>query len=107
MGGGAHKAVGCPSLDIVPECGELPGHVDSGHEGVRAIAEDGEEEGGGPPVAEEAGEADPRRGESLDRHEGRLGFGWPLAKVWGSGDQGCEPVAQPPDLILGLENRPI
>jgi len=27
--------------------------------------------------------------------------------VGGSGDRGCEPIAQPCDLILGLENRPI
>jgi len=27
--------------------------------------------------------------------------------VGGSGDRGCEPVTQPPDLFLGRENRPI
>ena len=93
VGGGAHEAIGRPSLDLVPECGELPGHVDCGQEGVRAIAEDGKEEGGGKPVAEERGKADPWRGESLDRHEGRLGFGEPFDEVGGSQDRGCEPVA--------------
>jgi len=33
--------------------------VDGAYEGVRAIAEDWEEEGGGQPVAEEEGEAYP------------------------------------------------
>jgi len=75
VGGGAHEAIGRPSLDLVPERGELPGHVDCGNKGVGAIAEDGKEEGGGKPVAEEGGEADPWRGESFDRHEGSLGFG--------------------------------
>jgi len=75
VGGGAHEAIGRPSLDLVPERGELPGHVDRGNKGVRAIAEDGEEEGGGKPVAEEGGEAEPWRGEPFDRHEGSLGFG--------------------------------
>ena len=42
INGGAHEAVGCRSLDLVPEDGELPRHVDGGGEGVRAIAEDGE-----------------------------------------------------------------
>ena len=74
-GGGTHEAVGHPPLDLVPECGEFPGHVDCGQEGVRTIAEDGKKEGGGKPVAEKRGEADPWRGESFYRHEGRLGFG--------------------------------
>jgi len=30
VGGGTHEAVGHPSLDLVPECGELPSHVDGG-----------------------------------------------------------------------------
>ena len=49
--GGRHEAIGCPSLDLVPEHGELSNHVDSGDEGVRAIAEDGEEKGGGQSMA--------------------------------------------------------
>jgi len=28
VGGGAHEAIGRPSLDLVPERGEFPGHVD-------------------------------------------------------------------------------
>ena len=72
---GAHEAVGRPSLDLVPERGKLPDHVDCGNKGVRAIAEDGEEEGGGKSVAEERGEAHSWRGEAFDRHEGGLGFG--------------------------------
>ena len=47
VGRGAPEAIGCPSLDLVPECGELPSHVDGGQEGVRPVAEDREEEGGG------------------------------------------------------------
>ena len=39
VGGGAHKAVGRPSLDLVPKCGEIPSHVDRTQEGVRALAE--------------------------------------------------------------------
>jgi len=30
VGGGTREAIGCPSLDLVPECGELPIHVDGG-----------------------------------------------------------------------------
>jgi len=75
VGGGAHKAVRCPSLDLVPEDRELSGHVDGRHEDIRAIAEDREEERGGQPVAQEGGEADTRRGEALDRHEGCLCLG--------------------------------
>ena len=75
VGGGAHEAIGRPSLDLVPERGEFPGHVDRGQKGVRAIAENGKEEAGGKPVAEEGGEADPWRGETFDSHKGSLGFG--------------------------------
>jgi len=59
------------------------------------------------PVAEEGGEADPRRAETLNRHEGSLGFGQPFDEVGGRGYRGREPVAQPPDLTLGREDRPI
>jgi len=107
VGGGAHEAVGRPSLELVPERGELPGDVDRGQKGVLAVAEDGKEEAGGEPVAEERGEADPMRGESFDRHEGSLGLGQPFDKVGGSRNRGCEPVTRPPDLSLGFENRPI
>jgi len=75
VGGGAHEAVGRPSLDLVPERGKLPDHVDRWDKGVRAIAEDGKEEGGGQPVAEVRGEADSRRGETFNPHEGSLGLG--------------------------------
>jgi len=93
VGGGAHEAVGHPSLDLVPKRGELPGHVDCGREGVRTIAEDGKEERRGKPMAEKGGESDPWRGESFDGHERRLGFGYPFDEVGGSGDRGREPVA--------------
>jgi len=86
VGGGAHEASGRPYRDLVPECGEVPGHVDCWQKGVGAIAEDGKEEGGCKPVTEERGEADPWRGQSLDHHEGRLGFGEPFDEVGGSGD---------------------
>ena len=75
VSGGAHKAIGRPSLDLVPEHGEFPGHMDRGQKGLRAIAEDGKEEGGGEPMPEEGGKADPRRGDSFDRQEGGLSFG--------------------------------
>jgi len=88
-----HEAIGRPSLDLVPEHGELPNHVGAGHEDVRAIAEDGEKEGGGQSMAEQGREADPRGGESLDRHAGRLGLAQPFDKMVGSGDRGGEPVA--------------
>ena len=91
----------------MPERGELPAHVDGGQEGIRAVAKDAEEEGGGPSVAEEEREADPWGGESLDRHEGCLGLGQSLDEVGGSGDRGGEPVSQPPDLNLGREKRHI
>jgi len=45
--GGTHEAVGGLPLNLVPESGEFPSHMDGGREGVRAIAEDGEKEGGG------------------------------------------------------------
>jgi len=80
--------------------------VDRGNKGVCAIAKDGKEEGGGKPVVEEAGEANPRRGEMLNRHEGCLGFGQPFDEVGGGGGLEREPIAQPPDLTLWRENRP-
>ena len=80
---GRHEAIGSPPLDLVPEHGELPNHVGGGHEDVRAVAEDGEEEGGGQSMAGEGREADPTGGEPLNRHEGRLGFGQPLDEVGG------------------------
>jgi len=57
------------------EDGEFPSHVGCEGEGIRAVAEDGEEEGGGQAMAQEGEEAHPRRGESLDHHEGRLSLG--------------------------------
>ena len=79
--GGTHEAVGGPPLNLVPKGGELPSHMDGGREGVRAIAQDGEEEGGGQSMAEERREADPRGGESLDRYETCLGFGKSLDEM--------------------------
>jgi len=74
--------------------------VGCGHEDVRPIAEDGEEEGGGQPMAEEGGEADSRGGETFDGHKGTLGLGQSFNKVRGSGYREGEPVAQPSDLGL-------
>jgi len=90
---GRHEAIGCPSLDLVPEHGEFPNHVDGRHEDVRAIAEDGEEERVGQSMAEEGRKADPWGGESLKRHECRLRIGQPFDEMGGSGDRGGEPVA--------------
>jgi len=42
ISGGRHETVSRPSLDFVPEHGEIPDHVGGGHKDVRAIAEDGE-----------------------------------------------------------------
>jgi len=81
--------------------------MEGGRENVCAIAKDGEEEGRGQAMAEEGGEADPWRGEALNSNEGRLGLGQPFDKMVGSGDRGGEPIAQPPDLTLGCEDRPI
>ena len=86
VGGSTHEAISCPSLDLVPESGELPSRVEGGQEGVRAVAEDGEEKGRGQSVAEERREADPWWGETLDRHEGGLGLGQPFDAMGGSGD---------------------
>ena len=47
VGGGTHEAVSRPPLDLMPKDGELPSHVDGRYEGVGAIAQDAEEEGGG------------------------------------------------------------
>ena len=44
---GGPEAVGSPSLDPMPEHGELSDHVGGRYEDVRPIAEDREEEGGG------------------------------------------------------------
>jgi len=60
--GGTREAIGSPSLDLVPEGGELPNHVDGGQKRVRAAAEDREEERGGQLVAKEGRKADPRGG---------------------------------------------
>ena len=81
--------------------------MDGGHEDVRAIAEDGEVEGRGQSMAEQGGEADPQRGDTLNSHEGRLGLGQPFDEMGGGGDRGGEPVAQRPDLTLGCEDRPV
>jgi len=75
VSGCTHETIGHPFLDLVPECGELPRHVDFRYEGVHAIAVDREEEGGGQPMAEEGGEAYPWGGESFDRHKSCLGLG--------------------------------
>ena len=58
-------------------------------------------------MGEEGGEANPRGGESFDRDEGCQGLGQPFDEVRGGGDRGGEPVAQPPDLILGCEGRSV
>jgi len=81
--------------------------MNRGQEKVGAVAEDGEEEGGGQSMTEQRRESDPRGGEPLDRREGRLSFREPLDEVGSSGDRGGEPVAQPPNLGFGCENRPI
>jgi len=104
VGGGADETVGGPSLNLVPKDRELPSHMNGGCQGVCAIAQDGEEEGGGQSVAEEGREADPRRGESLDRHEGCLGLGKHLDEMGGRGDREGETVAQPRYLNFGLED---
>jgi len=107
VGGGTPKAVCCPSLDLVPELGELPCQMDGRYEDVCAIAEDGKQEGGGQSVAEEGRKTDPRGGEPFDRHKGCLGLGQAFDEVGCSGDRGGEPVAQPPSLSLGFEDRPV
>jgi len=91
----------------VPENGQLPRHVDSGNEGVRPVAEDGEEKGGGQSMAKERRQADSQRRKSLDRNKRRLGLGQSLDKRSGGGERRGEPVTQPPDLGLRPENRPI
>ena len=53
----------------------------SGPESIRAVAEDGEEQRGGQPVAQERGKAHPWGGEPFDGHEGSLGLGESLGKV--------------------------
>ena len=105
--GGAGETILGPPLDLVPEGRELPRHMNRGLEGVRPIAEDGEEEGGGQSMTQERQEANSWRGESFNRHEGSLGFGQSFGKVGGRGDRWGEPVAQPPDLVLGMESGPI
>ena len=104
---GGYEAVGSPSLDFVPEHCELSEHIDCGHENVRAVAEDGKEEGGGQSMTEEGGEADPRGGEAFNSHEGSLCLGQPFDKMGAGCDRGGEPVTQPPDLVLGREDRPV
>jgi len=56
-------------------------------------------------MAEEGGEADPWRGETLDSHEGRLGLGKPFDEMGGSRERGGEAVSQPSDLTLGHKDR--
>jgi len=69
VSGGAHEAVRCPSLNLVPEHRELASHVDGGHEDVRAIAEDGEEEGGSQPVTEKGRQQNRGRSPPLYRRK--------------------------------------
>ena len=52
---GGYEAVGDPSLDLVPEHCQFPKRVYCGHKDVRAVAENGEEEGGGQSMAEKGG----------------------------------------------------
>jgi len=107
VSGGRHKSVCRPPLNHVPEQGELPYHVDSGHEDVRPVAEDWEKEGGGQFVAEKGREADARGRDSFDRHKGCLGLGKSFDEVGGGRKRGSEPVAEPSDLRFGWENRTI
>jgi len=105
--GSTRETVSGPSLDIVPEGGELPYYVHRGFEGMRAIAEDGEKEGGSQAVAQERGEAHPQGGEPFDSHESHLGFGQSFVEVGGCQDRGGEPVSQPAHLVLGGKDRPV
>jgi len=96
--GGAGEAVGRPPLELMPEGGELPGHVGGGHEDVRTVTEDGEEKRGGQPVAQKRREADPWGGEPFDGHEGSLGLGQSFGEVGRRGERRGKPVAHPSDL---------
>ena len=58
-------------------------------------------------MAKKRREAYPGGRETFDRHKGSLSFGQSLDEVGGSQYRRGEPVAQPPDLSLGRENRPI
>ena len=58
---------------------------------------DSTKRGGGPFLA----------GEPFDGHEGTLGLGQSLGEVGRGGHRGGEPVAQPPDLVFGFEDRAI
>jgi len=106
IGRGAREAIRGPPLDLVSEGREPSRHVNSGLERIRPVAEDGEEERGGQPVAQGRGKAHPRGGEPFDGHERSLGLGQSLGKVWGRGDRRGEPVSQPTDLALGRKIEP-
>jgi len=58
-------------------------------------------------MAQEGGQAHPRRGEPLYGHKGGLGFSQPFGEVRGCRDRGGKPVPKPADLIFRVEYGPI
>jgi len=60
--------------------------VGCGDEGVRAIAEDRKEEGGGQSMTEERAQADAWWWEAFDRNEGCLRLSQPLDEMGGGSD---------------------
>jgi len=107
VGWGARETAGGPPLDLVAEGREFSRPVNIGLESVRAVAEDWKEKRRCHPMAKERGQAHVRGGEPHDGHKSSMGFGQPLGEVWGCGDRGGEPVAQPPDLFLQVKHRPV
>jgi len=98
VGRGAGKAVRAPPLGLVPKGGEFSHHMDSRGEHVPTVPKNSKEQRGRQTVAQEEGEAHPRRGQTFDSHEGCLGFCQTPDEVRGCGEGGRKPVSQPPQL---------
>ena len=76
-------------------------------EDVPSVAQDREKQGRSQIVTEDGGETHPWSGEPFDRHEGGLRIGQLFGEVVGAEERRSEPETEPPELSLGVENRPI
>jgi len=87
------EAVSHPSLDAVPKYVQLVLHAHKGCVQIRPVQKHRGEKGRGQPVAEIRWEAFSWRRKSLDRIEGALSEGQPLAEVSTRRERGCEPIS--------------
>ena len=99
--GSRRKTIRDPSLDPSSEGVEFVLHLQEGSEEVCTIQEHRGDERGGQAVTEVGGKSFPRWRQIFDSFEGTLGKGEPPREMWISRERGGEPIAEPPDLLLG------